>query len=233
MQMDDVRTIVLKVGTGYLFDVDDKGYLSLENDNWNGIVEEVSMLSHDHIVPVVSSGAIRMHLFKKKIPEIKRTIEEKARLSGKGQPHLMAEYINRFEEYERDCAQGLVTKYDFENELSRDNIKNQQKRYFEEGTICIYNENDLIATDEIKFGDNDGLATELAKCIGADLVVMFSDPSKNLGTGGGNSKGKAQKELSDAGIPLEILNGRYEFSNDKHTSKYEPKIRNVLEKYST
>ncbi len=231
MNMKNKKTVAVKVGTGYLFNVDCDGYFSLEAGNWDGIVEELAIICEYADVALVSSGAIRAALMKKNLPEMPRSIEEKARLSGMGQPLLMAEYIKRFDEYGIDCAQCLVTRYDFDNAASRFNIQNQQKKYFDDGVICIYNENDLIATDEIKFGDNDGLASDLAKCIDADLVIMMSDPSKGLGTGGGGSKGKAQKELLDAGIPLEIINGKYELSENIYESKYLPKIRNVLDKY--
>lgn len=225
------KTVVVKVGTGYLFNANNDGYLSLDTDNWGGLVEELAAIQEYANVALVSSGAIRMALMKKNLPEKPRSVEEKARLSGRGQHRLMAEYAKRFDECDIDCAQYLVTRYDFENDASRLNIQNQQKKYFDEGIICIYNENDLIATDEIKFGDNDGLVPELAKCIGADLAIMLSDPSKHLGTGGGDSKVKAKKELSDAGIPLEIINGRYELSECATESKYLPKIRSVLDAY--
>ena len=92
-----------------------------------------------------------------------------------GQCELMYVYDKLFTEYNHTVAQMLLTGEDLENSGRRVNFQNTLYRLLELGALPIVNENDTIATEEIAVGDNDTLAAIVAKCAGAELLVLLSD----------------------------------------------------------
>ncbi len=84
-------------------------------------------------------------------------------------------YDKLFTEYNHTVAQMLLTGEDLENSGRRVNFQNTLYRLLELGALPIVNENDTIATEEIAVGDNDTLAAIVAKCAGAELLVLLSD----------------------------------------------------------
>ena len=87
----------------------------------------------------------------------------------------MAIYDKFFSQYSQDVAQILITKYVIDNEHSRFNAVNTFSTLLEMGVIPIVNENDVISTEEIEFGDNDTLSAHVAQLVGADLLVILTD----------------------------------------------------------
>jgi glutamate 5-kinase len=87
----------------------------------------------------------------------------------------MSIYDKFFSEYSQIVAQILLTKYVIDNEKSKSNAVNTFKTLFEMGVIPIVNENDVISTEEIEFGDNDTLSSYVAGLVGADLLVIMTD----------------------------------------------------------
>ncbi len=219
--------VLVKVGSGYFFDrSEDRTYRFLK-EQMDAFADEVSGISEQTEVMVVSSGAIATAAWMQKLREIPEDKYAKARLSSMGQSSLMASYQRMFSEYGKSCAQVLITSDDFGYPNRRRNIVRHQEAFFRDGVIAIYNENDIIATDEITFGDNDILAAHLAVWTHPDMVVMLSHATEGLGSGGGESKEEARKILSPKRIGMEVLNNRYE--KDPQTGLWKPNIRTVLD----
>ena len=228
MKYPGAERILIKIGTGYIFDRDDKKSLcSLREDQMDALVDEISEISDEKEIALVTSGAIATAAWKFGLSEIPEEDYKKAQLSGIGQSYLMQEYIKRFESHGKTCSQCLLTYDDLENRKRRRNIRRALEGYFLNGVIPIVNENDLTSIEEITFGDNDILAARLAVAIDADLVIMLSYTVRGLGSGGKESKKRAREILEKEKIPLEIINRRYEF--DRETGIYKPNILSLLE----
>ena len=123
---------------------------------------------------LVSSGAVASGLSTQ--PEMlkraQRTIPEKQALAAIGQPLLMANW-SRF--FDFPCAQLLLTHDDINNRKRFVNAKNTIKKLLDFGTLPIVNENDTVAIEELKVGDNDNLAAYVAMLAEADLLIICSD----------------------------------------------------------
>ena len=92
-----------------------------------------------------------------------------------GQCELMYTYDRLFLQYNHTVAQILLTGEDVEHSERRENFENTMERLLELGSLPIINENDTVATAEIKVGDNDTLGAIVARCVKADLLVLLSD----------------------------------------------------------
>ena len=99
----------------------------------------------------------------------------KQALAAIGQLQLMRMYQEIFRDYQLNMAQCLLTYYDFKNQESRDNIKGTIETLLENNFIPVINENDTVATDEIKFGDNDKLAALTAVLLEGDMLILATD----------------------------------------------------------
>ena len=84
-------------------------------------------------------------------------------------------YDRLFLQYNHTVAQILLTGEDVEHSERRENFENTMERLLELGSLPIINENDTVATAEIKVGDNDTLGAIVARCVKADLLVLLSD----------------------------------------------------------
>jgi glutamate 5-kinase len=176
--------IVIKIGTNLLADRA-KG---INIDRIDSIGKSVSALqSRGKQVAIVTSGAIGAGMLLLGMKERPRAIPEKQAAAAIGQPILMEAYENAFRKYQCTIAQILVTKDDFVNRARYNNTKNTFSALFDKGVVPIVNENDTVAVEEIKLGDNDNLSALVANLIGADLLIILSDvdglyledPSKN------------------------------------------------------
>ena len=176
--------IVIKIGTNLLADRA-KG---INVDRIDAIGKSVSALqSQGKQVAIVTSGAIGAGMLLLGMKERPRAIPEKQAAAAIGQPILMEAYENAFRKYHSTIAQILLTKDDFASRVRYNNTKNTFSALFDKGVIPIVNENDTVAVEEIKLGDNDNLSSLVANLIGADLLIILSDvdglysddPSKN------------------------------------------------------
>lgn len=141
------------------------------------LVNEVSeLITKQKKVVIVSSGAIGFG--KQKIKCGGETISQQQGLAAIGQIGLMKEYVKRFESVGIECAQILISQKDLSEKETLENLKNTLNFLFENKVVAIVNENDVVATEELRkngyFSDNDGLASLLAEKINSDLLVLLT-----------------------------------------------------------
>jgi glutamate 5-kinase len=228
------KRIIIKVGSARL-----SGNTSEINDFLFSLAGDIRELRESgKKVILVSSGAIAQG--KKLITEfewIKNTTSStsaKQALAAMGQSRLMNLYEGIFSRANIPIAQILFGTLDIENPKGYDNLENTFNQLLDWNVLPIVNENDSIATEELKLGDNDILSALVTLLVGGDLLVIltgvdgflrngkkvsFMDKVTDLdlleakgpegpGTGGMNTKLKAGKILLEAGIPTVILNGK-------------------------
>ena len=164
--------VVIKVGTSTL---------THQNGNINirrieTLCKVISDLKNSGLeIIFVSSGAIAMGVGKLGLKQKPQDIPSKQACAAIGQCELMYTYDKLFQEYNHTVAQMLMTGADFENEERHTNFDNTLNRLLEFGVLPIINENDTIATSEIKVGDNDTLSAIIATSANADMLVLLSD----------------------------------------------------------
>ena len=164
--------IVVKVGTSTLAHA--TGRLNIRH------VEELVKVLSDlknagHEVILVSSGAIGMGVGKLNLPGRPADMPTKQAAAAVGQCELMYTYDKLFSQYNHTVAQILLTGEDVDQADRKQNFENTMARLLELGALPVINENDSIATDEIKVGDNDTLGAIVACAVEADLLVLLSD----------------------------------------------------------
>jgi glutamate 5-kinase len=164
--------IVIKIGTNLLADK----VQGINLDRINDIAKSVARLNSlgNHIA-IVSSGAIGAGVAALKLRERPKTIPEQQATAAIGQPLLMEAYEHAFRKQACTVAQILLTKDDFVNRARYLNAKNTFPVLFEQRVVPIINENDTVAIEEIKLGDNDNLSAMVANLIEADLLIILSD----------------------------------------------------------
>lgn len=166
------KRIVVKVGTSSL--VDDGGALSRQK--MTALIEQLAAVKKaKRDVVLVSSGAIRAGMQQLGLTARPKTIPEKQASAAVGQSFLMQTYTELFSRSGIVPAQVLVTWDDFHNRMRYLNARNTLYTLLRLGCFPIVNENDTVATDEIRFGENDTLSALVAACVGADLLVNLSD----------------------------------------------------------
>ncbi len=172
--LENARRLVVKVGTGTLTDREGR----FDRQNCERLARELADVARARKLVVVSSGAIalgaeRLHL--KRSPGRPWDIATKQACAAVGQPDLMAEWGRAFAAHGRAVAQVLLTADDLASRKRFLNARRTLARLMDEGVVPVVNENDTVAVDEIKVGDNDSLAALVATCVEADLVVMLTD----------------------------------------------------------
>ena len=176
--------IVIKVGTNLLTDK----RTGVRRRRIMQLARDVAFLRGlGHQVVIVSSGAIGAGVASLGLARRPRTIPEKQATAAVGQPVLMESYQAAFRKLGMHVGQILLTGDDFTERKRYTNARNTLRALFAQRVIPIINENDTIAVDEIKLGDNDNLSALVASLLGADLLVILSDvdglytddPSKN------------------------------------------------------
>jgi len=164
--------IVVKVGTSTL--AHSTGRLNIRHvEELVKVLSDLKNAGHEMIL--VSSGAIGMGVGKLNLPGRPSDMPTKQAAAAVGQCELMYTYDKLFSQYNHTVAQILLTGEDIDHEDRRQNFENTMGRLLELGVLPIINENDTIATAEIKVGDNDTLGAIVACCVGADLLVLLSD----------------------------------------------------------
>ena len=164
--------IVVKVGTSTL--AHSTGRMNIRHvEDLVKVLSDLKNAGHEMIL--VSSGAIGMGVGKLNLPGKPSDMPTKQAAAAVGQCELMYTYDRLFLQYNHTVAQILLTGEDVDHSERRENFENTMERLLELGSLPIINENDTVATAEIKVGDNDTLGAIVAKCVKADLLVLLSD----------------------------------------------------------
>ncbi len=169
----DANCVVIKIGSALL--IDQKTNL-LRLDWLDSVAADVGRLKADgKKVIIVSSGSIALG---KKILMLKKyplSLEQSQAAAAVGQISLAQSYQECLGRYEIVSAQILVTAEDSQNRRRYLNSRATLLKLLELGVVPIVNENDTVATDEIRFGDNDRLAAQVASLCDANILVLLSD----------------------------------------------------------
>ena len=165
-----MKRLVIKVGTAVLTQGEELALQRMKN-----LVKLISILKNDKNLEVilVSSGAVGAGYTELKLD--KTILANKQTLAAIGQPKLMKTYQEMFEEFGITVAQMLFIADDFDSRKRSKNAKNVMEILLENKILPIINENDVIATDELVFGDNDQLAAHVAYYFKADMLAILSD----------------------------------------------------------
>jgi glutamate 5-kinase len=228
------KRIVLKFGSGILtrareIDLNPKQIAKLS-------AEVAGLVNAGHQCITVTSAAVAAGISALRLAERPKDLATAQASAAVGQSKLMRAYETAFARYKLNVAQLLLTHSDLDSRIRRANAKNTLERLLAAGNIVpIINENDSVAVEELRFGDNDRLSAEVAMLAGATLLVILTqvdglmdsngrviprvrdvEQVKNLATeskgkfsqGGMISKLQAVQMAVDAGITTVVINGR-------------------------
>ncbi len=171
-RLNEARRIVVKIGSSLLLGPDGR-----VNADWlNALAADISELhgSGKNIV-LVSSGAIALGRRALKLKTTRLKLEESQAAAAAGQISLAHAYETALGPYRIKVAQILLTLTDTEERRRYLNARSTLETLLKFRAIPIINENDTVATTEIRFGDNDRLAARVAQMISADCLVLLSD----------------------------------------------------------
>lgn len=172
--VDDARPVrvVAKIGTASITDA--AGQIS--GPAVAKLADEVAGLrSGGHEVIVVSSGAVASGVAALGMPSRPADMRTLQAVSAVGQARLIERYRTEFDRHGIICAQLLVDPFDFVERSQYLHLQATINRLLELGVVPIVNENDAIANDELRYGDNDRIAALLANSVGADVLVLLTD----------------------------------------------------------
>jgi len=228
-----IRRIVIKLGTGVL---SRPGGCRLDVGQFRRIAAEVAeQFSQGRECLLVSSAAIAAGVEVLALPERPGDLHGKQACAAAGQPALMRLYGRSFRNHDLHVAQLLLTHGDIDSRIRRDNARNTLERLLAARNIVpIINENDSVAVEELRFGDNDRLSAEVATLADADLLILltnadglmagdrllrkvtdFEDAFRHVrpdigaqSVGGMQAKLEAARIAVLAGIPTVIAHGR-------------------------
>lgn len=166
------RRVVIKVGSSTI--THDSGQLNLARLERLAL-ELADLHNEGREVVLITSGAVAAGIGRLGYKEYPKTMPVKQALAAVGQGTLMQMYEKFFSEYGKLIAQVLLTKDDFDERLRYLNARNTLTTLLQMGVIPIINENDTVAVDEIRFGDNDTVSALVAEIVDADLLIILSD----------------------------------------------------------
>ena len=204
--MSKKKRILLKVGSNTLTKETD----NISRGKIEDIANQIAKLQDTCEFIIVSSGAIAVAKQFVKLESKGKDINVKQALASIGQPHLIRIYQEIFRELGLLTSQCLLSYSDFEKQESKTNIVNTINVLVNNNYIPIINENDTVATDEIKFGDNDKLGALTASLLDVDLFIIAT-----------NTNGIYSKSSIENGTPktIEEVNAIEDLSNQVVDSK--------------
>ncbi|HDQ26701.1 MAG TPA: glutamate 5-kinase [bacterium] len=164
------KKIVVKIGTNLITDGKD-----FRRNFLKSITGQIAALrDEEKEVLLVSSGAIGAGIIRMELSKRVFSLSEKQAIAAVGQIVLMQEYKELFKALKVPVAQVLLDHDDVKNREKNANARNTLNKLIEWRVVPVINENDTVATEEIKFGDNDALAGIVGGLVNADLVVILS-----------------------------------------------------------
>ncbi|MET4100834.1 glutamate 5-kinase [Roseovarius sp. MBR-78] len=200
--LGDARRVVVKIGSALLVDRD-SGAL---REGWlASLAADVAGLRGQGAdVVLVSSGSIALGRALLGLPARALSLEQSQAAAAVGQIRLAGAYEAALARHDIRAAQVLVTLEDSENRRRYLNSRATLDQLLRLGVVPVVNENDTVATDEIRYGDNDRLAAQVAVTAGADVLVLLSDVD-GLYTANPQTDPSARHIPQVAGITAEIM----------------------------
>jgi len=167
------RRLVIKIGSALLVD-ERSGKLRAD---WLSTIADDVRRCHDRgqQVLIVSSGAIALGRELLHFPRRSLRLDEKQAAAAVGQIRLARAYVEALGRHDLEVAQILLTPEDTERRERHLRARATIERLLAFGVVPVINENDTVATDEIRFGDNDRLAARVAQMVNADTLILLSD----------------------------------------------------------
>jgi glutamate 5-kinase len=167
------KRVVVKVGSSLICARQDGG---LDPDRLAGIAGDIAELrGRGCEVVLVTSGAVATGRAALGFKETPKRLDEKQACAAAGQPELMRAWTDAFAGHQIKAAQALLTLDDTERRRRWLNARDTLERLLSWKICPIVNENDTVATDEIRYGDNDRLAARVAQMVCADVLIILSD----------------------------------------------------------
>jgi glutamate 5-kinase len=167
-----LRRLVIKIGSALLIDADgrvNRGWLS-------SLAEDIfSLRNSGHQILIVSSGAVALGSRVIGLDTPGARLEELQAAAAAGQVHLVHAYQEELGRFDIPVAQVLLTPDDTEVRRRFLNARNTLEKLIEFAVVPVINENDTVATEELKYGDNDRLAARVAQIVMADGLILLSD----------------------------------------------------------
>lgn len=171
--LQQARRVVIKVGSALLADATTG---TVKRDWLQTLAADIAELrGRGQEVILVSSGAIALGRRQLALPAGRLKLDEKQAAAAVGQIRLAHAWTEVLERYDLTVAQILLTPGDTEQRRRYLNARNTMRTLLKLGAIPVINENDTVATAEIRYGDNDRLAARVAQMISADCLVLLSD----------------------------------------------------------
>ena len=172
MSLKNSKIIVIKIGSSLLVNENKKIRKKWLSSFASDIKKLIDLKKK---IVIVSSGAIALGSIKMNFNKKNLKLDKSQAIASIGQIELMNLFSNSFSKYKLNISQILLTLEDTEERRRSLNAKRTFENLFSLNFIPIVNENDTIATTEIKYGDNDRLASRVAQIINADTLVLLSD----------------------------------------------------------
>ncbi len=172
MYLKNSKKIVIKIGSSLIIDKSKKIRQKWLSEFSKDIKE---LINENKKVIIVSSGAIAIGCKKLNLNKKNLKLDKSQAIASIGQIELMNLFNKTFSKNKINISQILLTLDDTEQRRRSLNAKRTFENLFELGFVPVVNENDSIATTEIKYGDNDRLASRVAQISGADCLILLSD----------------------------------------------------------
>ena len=170
--LQKAKRVVVKVGSALLSTPDD----TLDTRFVAKLAREIKALRDTgREVILVSSGAIAAGMLACGCRRRPRTIPAQQALAAIGQPRLMQAYARSFARHGLAVAQILLTAADIHHRQRYAHARNALFELLRLGVVPVFNENDTLAVEELKFGDNDALSAHITNLAGADCLVILTD----------------------------------------------------------
>ncbi len=171
-ELQNCRRLVIKVGSSLL--IGDDGHV---HRSWlDGLADDVAMLHENgHQVLIVSSGAIAIGSNVLGINKRRARLEDLQAAAAAGQVQLVHAYQEALSRHDMTVAQVLLTPGDTEDRRRFLNARATLSRLLDQSVVPIINENDTVATEEIRYGDNDRLAARVSQLVMAEALILLSD----------------------------------------------------------
>ncbi len=174
--LENAKRIVIKVGSSLM--IDPVAGEEIRREWLQSLCDDIALLMRNgKEVVLVSSGAVALGRKKLKSDKVKASMKlyEKQAAAACGQVELMNVYKHDFAPHLIEVAQNLLTIEDSEERRRYMNARNALGALLDAGIVPIVNENDTVATRQLRVGDNDRLAARVAQMVGADVLVLMSD----------------------------------------------------------